>query len=1473
MKTILGLDLGTNSIGWALIKQNFETKQGRILGIGSRIIPMTQDVMDNFGSGTPSKTQTSARTDYRSVRRLRERNLLRRERLHRLLNILDFLPDHYSNKIDFENRLGKFLPGTEPKLVYDDNHQFIFKNSFEEMLKEFQREHPELLSSSKKIPYDWTIYYLRKKALSQKIQKEELAWIILNFNQKRGYYQLRGEEEEENPNKLVEFFSLEIVDVIADEQRKGTDKIWYSIILENGWIYRRESKYPLFDWKNKVRDFIVTTDLNEDGSIKTDKEGKEKRSFRAPNEDDWTLLKKKTENEIDNSQKTVGEYIYDALLDNPSQKIKGKLVRTIERKFYKEEITKILKKQTEFHAELKERNLLNSCVDELYPRNEERQKLLKTKDFVYLFIEDILFYQRPLKSQKHNIGDCKLEYREYAKNGVKIKDHLKTISRSHPLFQEFRIWQWIQNLKIYDKLSDEEVTFNFLSSIDDYDQLFDFLWNRKEVDHKALLEYLIKRKYEDLKPKQISTKAKEYRWNYVYDSEKDESKFYPMGETNAMIKNRLEKIEQLPGEFLTSEILEKLWHIIYSVTDKIEYEKALNTFAKKNDIDAEQFVENFKKFPPFKSDYSSYSLKAIKKLLPLMRMGKYWKEENIDAETQRRLTSIKERIESINYEEKKLQEISDDDILKPVLKSFMKFKNRSFNQGLNTYQASYAVYNKHSEGDATKWNSVEDLEKYLDEFKQHSLRNPIVEQLVTETLRVVRDIWKDYGNGDKDFFNEIHIELGRDLRNSADERKRISANHTKNENTNLRIKLLLTELLNEGVENVRPFSPMQQEILKIYEEGALSSETEIPDEILKISVTAQPTTSQLQRYKLWLEQKYKSPYTGQMIPLSKLFTTEYEIEHIIPQSRFFDDGFSNKVICESAVNKRKDNQLGLEFIKNCGGEIVELDFGKKVPILNENDYRDFIDLHYSKNRAKKAKLLLEEVPEKMIERQLNDTRYISKLVMQLLSNIVRSEDGKDDGVNSKNVLPVTGKITSELKNDWGLNDIWNDLILPRFIRLNEMTNSNDFTTYNEKYQKVLPTVPLHLEKGFQKKRIDHRHHSLDALVIACTTRNHINYLNNQSALDDSYKKKFYTQEEYREKFQKAREDLRRDLCDKNFNSDNPKNYKWTFKKPWQNFTKDAKDRLETTIISFKQNQRIINKTVNYYQKYNDEGKKVFVKQTKGDNWAIRKSLHKETVSAKVDLPRIKVPRGKILTATRKLIDISFTLKTIESITDTGIQKILKNYLEYKEYNSELAFSPEGIEEMNQNIEKYNDGVAHKPIFKVRIFETGSKFPLGETGNKTEKYVEAAKGTNLFFGIYIDEEGKRVFDTIAFNIVVERLKQGLSAVPETNEKGNDLLYSLSPQDLVYVPTEEERVNTALVNFEDLTKEQISRIYKMVSSSGTQCFFVKSEVASSIANKFEFTSLNKMENTIDGKQVKSICWKLETTRLGRIIKVIR
>lgn len=228
MKTILGLDLGSNSIGWAVINSVIKEQLERIWieMAGSRIIPMDAAILGDFDKGN-SISQTAERTRFRGVRRLRERQLLRRERLHKVLKILGFLPEHYLKEIDFEKHPGKFLADSEPKLPWlmDERgkYTFLFQTAFNEMLADFAKHQPSLVSDGKKVPYDWTIYYLRKKALTEMISKEELAWILLNFNQKRGYYQLRGEEEEDNAGKSVEFYALKVLSVEATDEKIISD--------------------------------------------------------------------------------------------------------------------------------------------------------------------------------------------------------------------------------------------------------------------------------------------------------------------------------------------------------------------------------------------------------------------------------------------------------------------------------------------------------------------------------------------------------------------------------------------------------------------------------------------------------------------------------------------------------------------------------------------------------------------------------------------------------------------------------------------------------------------------------------------------------------------------------------------------------------------------------------------------------------------------------------------------------------------------------------------------------------------------------------------------------------------------------------------------------------------------------------------------------------------------------------------------
>ncbi len=1456
MKNILGLDLGTNSIGWALIQTDDEgSEYQRKIKLGSRIIPMTQDILGAFEGGAPIQTQTAARTQKRGMRRLYERRALRRERLLRVLHILGFLPVHYDHAIGWNPRqtksFGKFInPDEEPKIAWTRDAQgkpkFLFQDSFEEMLAEFKEKQPLLVADGKKIPYDWTLYYLRQKALTRPITKEEIAWILLNFNQKRGYYQLRGKDEISQDNdktKLVEYIEQEVINVDSDPNEKETNKgRWYNVHLANGMVYRRQSQISLKDWIGKKREFIVTTEFDEKGQPKRNKEGEVKRSFRAPNPDDWTLRKVRTEKGVEQSCMKIGEYIYQHLLSDPSGKIIGKLVETIDRRFYKDELYAILQKQAEFHSELSDKSLLDACSESLYCHNLARQDSLKQKDMSYLLIEDILFYQRPLKSKKSLISNCPFEYHKYVdhETGEEKIQYNKCIAKSNPYFQEFRIRQFMQNLRLYDTsgIEDKEVTLTYFPDKAAWEHLYCWLSKREVVDMDSLLKDYLGIK----KPKGKDSKYP-LRWNYVED------KKYPVGETRALLIGCLEK-SGAPVNLLNDPALEhRLWHLLYSIDDVEELRGALRKFASFIHVaDIDKFVEIFSKAKPFEKEYGSYSEKAIKKILPLMRQGK------------------------------------------------------------RSEQACEELYGQKP---TQPWKSPHDIHTFIMDFQQHSLRNPIVEQCILETLRTVADIWQEYGHID-----EIHLELGREMKNPADIRQRISEKNRENENTNLRIKALLIELLNDAdILDVRPNSPMQQDILRIYEEGALTelkpSDPEFK-EISEISRMAQPSASQLTRYKLWLEQRYRSPYTGQVIPLSRLFTPAYQIEHVIPRTRYYDDSFNNKVICEAEVNRDKTNLLAHEYICQNGGKIIPTTHGT-VKVFNKQEYEQFVQDHYAHLKAKKHNLMLDDIPEEFIQRQMNDSRYISRVIKALLSNIVRADEN-DDQETSKNLIVCTGSVTDRLKKDWGLNDVWNHLVYPRFERLNELTGTTLFGHWENKDGKryFQTDMPLSLRKGFSKKRIDHRHHAMDALVIACASRSMVNLLSNMNANKTE-----------------PREDLKRKLTGKG----------GLFIKPWPTFTQDAYQALSGVVVSFKNKVRILSRATNYYEHYDADGRKRQVAQNGGKQFVVRKPLHKETMFGHVNLRRIKsvsidaalldinnivdsslrrqivdlisqgfdkkrlkkrlaeegvgkqiriyyyTDNADPMVAVRKKLDDSFDQKRILSITDTGIQKILLNYLGTKGNDSKIAFSPEGIADLNEHIADFNGGRKHQSILNVRVSEPmGEKFKVGETGSSASKYAEAQSGTNLYFAIYESKNGERNYETIPLNVVVEQIKQGFAPVPETNDDGWRLKFTLSPNELVYVPSEDERLSPP-----DIGQLNRNRIYKFISCTKKSAYFIPHRISSPllVAKSEEDyggknrviheisigNSLGKIERELNQPTIKSICWKLTVNRLGRITKIVR
>lgn len=1672
MKKILGLDLGTNSIGWALVEIDHKKRIVRILGLGSRILNMDVAEIAKFESGAKLSSAAAQRTERRTPRKLNERYLLRRDRLHCILNLLNTLPPHYKLYIEFENekgkRSGKFMKGKEVKFAYQkgDNgkEQFLFMDAYKKMESDFKLRQPELFYQKKngkltQIPFDWTLYYLRHKAVTDpnfELTKEQLAWITLSFNQKRGYKKVIGQDEKvqkegersetfigkvksvqklheqdiyeivlsDTNNESLELFrykeeskiqitrvgDLKEVERISkfDEGNniKETDTLYkikeikglklidaqftdkkneVIFTLNTGWTYKQNSKF-LPKITGDTQDFIVETDYNHKGNRipkNAGNKGKVDVKIDLPQEKDWTLMKLKTETSITsfnakNNTVGVASFVYYNLLQNPKQKIKGDLVTVIERDYYREELDRIFKNQEKFHPELKNRTLYEQAIKLLYPNNISHQKTIKEFDFNYLIKEDILMYQRDLKSKKSLIADCAYEIRKYkdVENQKFVDVPIKAIHKFNPLFQEFRLWQFIKRLKIIKKqdfIDDEirlniDVTGQFLCTVEIKEKLFEYLNDKDFVTEKNILDFLSKA-YNDK-----TIKAEYYKWNFVSEKE-------PCNTTRHEFLLRTKRINGFDFKsFLCPETEYKLWHFFYSVKRKEEFYKGLNSLLKlllENTGLAKDFlpelVKNFSSFGGYPNDYGTYSEKAIKKLLPFLRLGKYWNVKDVEINLKKDLP------------EEIIKKVTDKEGINGELNDF---------QGLWISSACYLVYGRYSEvGEVAFWNTPYDIEHYLkNEFKQHSLNNPVVEKVLVETLHLVKDVWKYFGEtmGEDErgnlvyakLFDRIHIELGREMKKNNKQKEKDDKNNKENRKANERIIEILKELKKEN-KLLEVKSPFQQEKLRILEEGLLASiefdkdatEYNLPEGKISKKQIKEITTKEIskvsrsdfERYKLWLDQRYQSPYTGMIIKLSDLFDRKkYEIEHVFPQERITLNALSNKVICETEINKVKGSNTGYGFILGANEkEIFCAAHNAKIKILSLDRYEQLVNQNFTDK--KREILLSKDIPDDFTNSQRVNMQYISKMAMKLLSNIVREKD--EDTYRSKNVLATNGTITSELKRHWKLNEAWNNLTSPRFKRLNELTNSNLFGDYRkiEGHDVFVNDVPEEVRKNFDPKRIDHRHHAMDALVIALTTEEYVQYLNNISSQDENDEQKLKTRKGLKYLLTNSR---------RGFNDEK----EWYFLPPAQTksaegisefeyqykdskskiFKEIAQEALENTVASFKQKNRIIRQRWNKYLKYNDNGQ---IEINKEDNleskmkYNVRQALHLDTFYGKVKLqnnertntnvievdfrtaiveyydfvekeiveriqilreqkqshdniigllepeyPKVKVyakfVASRFKNELTSLASSDKINKAIDSITDTGIQKILLNHLgnykgkvdaEGNEIDPQtLAFSQEGITELNQNIKSLNNGKPHQPIFKVRMADAmGTKFPVSEEVPKSSKYVATASGSNAFCGVYqYGKERKYYVPTLRESIV--NLKDGYDPCPPVHPDDPDykLLFVLNPNDLVYVPTEGESESPKSFIINNLTNDQLKRVYRFTDGSGTTMNFVPVNVASllfnvskkdqekmglslPIQNELGIRSpQSKNQNSFEGIQIKSVCWKLKIDRLGNI-----
>ena len=217
-----------------------------------------------------------------------------------------------------------------------------------------------------------------------------------------------------------------------------------------------------------------------------------------------------------------------------------------------------------------------------------------------------------------------------------------------------------------------------------------------------------------------------------------------------------------------------------------------------------------------------------------------------------------------------------------------------------------------------------------------------------------------------------------------------------------------------------------------------------------------PTRANIQRYVLWQEQNRECMYSDppRSISLHQLFSDQggIEVDHILPRSRTLDDSHSNKVLCFRVANADKLDRTPYEWLAASSHDRYQAMLTRANRLVQSGT------LSYGKY----CKLSLKELaPDDFVARQLVDTAYITKATVEYLKCLFDKDH---------QVLGLKGRLTAELRWQWVLDTI-----------LSELPDSPAWSEGSD------------LRAG-EKNRSDHRHHAIDAIVIALTNRSRLQRL-------------------------------------------------------------------------------------------------------------------------------------------------------------------------------------------------------------------------------------------------------------------------------------------------------------------------------------------------------------------------------------------
>ncbi len=1368
MKKILGLDLGTNSIGWALVNEAENDKEvSSIIKLGVRVNPLTVDEQRNFEQGK-SITTNADRTLKRSARRNLQRYKLRRKNLIELLKKEAFINNN--------------------TLLSENGNYSTFET-----------------------------YRLRAKAVNEEISLEDLSRVLLMINKKRGYKSSRKLKTQDE-GQLID--GMEIAKVLYNNNL--TPGEYVLSILKSGKKYipdfyisdLKGELERIWEFQKEFHQEILTPEFKEEINGKkkvnttkaflakyqiytAENKGKDRRleaykwrvdalSKELP-KDVLAFVISELNGLINNSsgylgaisdrskdlyfnKLSIGQYLMQRLDEDPNASLKNQVFY---RQDYLDEFNAIWETQKQYHKEL-------------------------TEELKHEIRDIIIFYQRRLKSQKGLVSYCEFENE---KREVEIEGKKKTITigskvcpKSSPLFQEFKVWQILNNIEVKGK----EIKSRTLEQ-DEKEILFDELSIKNKLSKSEALTLLFgNQKGLDINYKDIEgnrTQASffnayqqiiELSGNGEYDfskMRKDEVMDIVTTVFKALNINTdiLSFDSSIEGEDFEKQPLYALWHLLYSFegdNSKTGSEKLILKLQK--DYGFEREYANIISNIVFQDDYGSLSSKAIKKILP------------------------------------HLKESNGFDIA-----------------------CVYAGY-RHSKESLTKEeiaNKV--LKDKLDILPKNTLRNPVVEKILNQMINVINTAIDTYGKPD-----EIRIELARELKKNAEERK------------------TMTDHINKSTREHEGYR----------------------DLLMKEFGFSHVSRNDIIRYKLYLELKdngFKTFYSNTYIAREEIFSKKYDIEHIIPKSKLFDDSFSNKTLELNSINIEKGNATAYDYIQSKYGDKGLEEYLNRL----EDLYKKKV---ISKTKYNKLKMKLSEIPDDFIERDLRDSQYIAKKAKQMLLEI------------SRVVVSTTGSITDRLRQDWQLVDIMKELNWEKYdkLGLTEEIENKDGEI-------------LHKIKDWTKRN-DQRHHAMDALTIAFTKPSHIQYLNNLSARSDKSGSIYGI--EQKELYRDKRGSLK-------------------FKPPipLNDFRTQAKQQLEEVLVSYKTKNKVVTKNINIIkasgkklkkvqltprgqlhletvygqiQQYVTKEEKVNASFTEEKIQNVAKKAYKEALLKRFNEfegdPKKAFTGKNTLEKNPIYLDKLQTIKVPEKVKIVGFETI---YTIRKDINSDLKIDKvvdvrirtlleERLKEYDGDSKKAFDNLDDNPIWinkekgikLKRVTITGisnavalhskkdkeGNLIFDEEGN-TQAIDFVNTGNNHHVAIYRDEKGGLQENVVSFFEATARINAGLPIIDKTfnQDKGWTFLFTMKQNEFFVFPNEEtgfipkdiDLLNP--INY-SLISPNLFRVQKLTSKD----YFFRHHLETDVIEAKELKGITWLRLGISG--IKDII-KVRVNHIGQIVSV--